>query len=65
VLQNSFPAQITVGDGDYPTVTHAYWALSTSDDEQRTPIAEAETPHKAACWRSSARNWRPSGRASC
>jgi predicted NAD-dependent protein-ADP-ribosyltransferase YbiA (DUF1768 family) len=47
VLQNSFPAQITVGDADYPTVTHAYWALSTSDDEQRTLIAEAETPHKA------------------
>jgi len=47
VLQNNFPAPITVGGATYPTVTHAYWALSTSDDERRELIANAETPYKA------------------
>jgi len=47
VLQNKFPAPITVGGTTYPTVIHAYWALSTSDDERRDLIAQAETPYQA------------------
>jgi predicted NAD-dependent protein-ADP-ribosyltransferase YbiA (DUF1768 family) len=47
VLQNKFPAPITVGGATYPTVIHAYWALSTSDDEQRELIAQAENPYQA------------------
>lgn len=47
VLQNNFPAPIAVAGATYPTVTHAYWALSTSDEDQRARIAETENPYQA------------------
>jgi hypothetical protein len=31
VLQNNYPAPISVHGHEYPTVTHAYWALSAAD----------------------------------
>ncbi|WP_067467219.1 NADAR family protein [Actinomadura macra] len=47
VLQNEFPSPIEVGSVIYPTVTHAYWALSTADPEARERIRAAEHPHEA------------------
>ena len=47
VLQNNFPAPITVGGTTYPTVIHAYWALSVDDDDLRKRIAATENPHQA------------------
>lgn len=41
VLQNDFPAAISVGGRSYPTVSHAYWALSTSDPQLHDRIAAA------------------------
>lgn len=46
-LRNEYPAAITVGGHSYPTVTHAYWALSTGDATHRAIIAAAATPLKA------------------
>lgn len=42
VLQNDYPTAINVRGRSYPTVTHAYWALSSSDPESRDRIAAAE-----------------------
>lgn len=47
VLQNSFPAPIALGGVEYPSVTHAYWALSTSDEAVRARIAGTENPYRA------------------
>lgn len=47
VLRNEFPASIDVGDWTYPTVTHAYWALSVSDRGVADEIASAERPYDA------------------
>jgi predicted NAD-dependent protein-ADP-ribosyltransferase YbiA (DUF1768 family) len=47
VLQNSYPAPITSQGGTYPSVTHAYWALSTSDELARARIAETANPFQA------------------
>lgn len=47
VLQNSYPAPITFQGGTYPSVTHAYWALSTPDEQVRTRIAETANPYQA------------------
>jgi ribA/ribD-fused uncharacterized protein len=47
VLQNNYPVPITIADVTYPTVVHAYWALSTSDKQQRVRIAETENPYQA------------------
>ncbi|MEV6630211.1 NADAR family protein [Actinoplanes sp. NPDC051470] len=48
VLQNDYAAVITVDGHTYPTVTHAYWALSTSDEETHNRIAVAPRVHDAA-----------------
>ncbi|MBF6129467.1 NADAR family protein [Nocardia brasiliensis] len=47
-LQNRYPAPIVVAGITYPTVEHAYWALSTSDETARADIAAAETAYRAA-----------------
>ncbi|MGB3442608.1 MAG: NADAR family protein [Actinophytocola sp.] len=47
VLQNTYPAPITFQGGTYPSVTHAYWALSTSDERARALIAETTNPFQA------------------
>ncbi|WP_242907850.1 NADAR family protein [Actinomadura terrae] len=47
VLQDEYPAPIEVGGVVYPSVSHAYWALSTADAGARERIREAETPHEA------------------
>jgi ribA/ribD-fused uncharacterized protein len=47
VLQNNYPAPITVGGTTYPTVVHAYWALSTSDERERARITATENPFQA------------------
>ncbi|WP_205718273.1 NADAR family protein [Actinomadura sp. WMMA1423] len=46
-LQNDYPAPIEVGGVVYPSVTHAYWALSTEDLEARERIRAAERSHDA------------------
>ena len=40
-LRNDYPATITMGSQNYPTVSHAYWALSTSDPDAHDRIAAA------------------------
>lgn len=40
-LRNEFPAPIRVADAVYPTVGHAYWALSTDDEGARERIRTA------------------------
>ncbi|TDD68250.1 NADAR family protein [Actinomadura darangshiensis] len=47
VLQNEYPSAIEVGGVVYPSVTHAYWALSTADPEARERIRAAERPYEA------------------
>ena len=47
VLQNDYPAAITLAS-NYPSVTHAYWALSTSDPDVRDQIAAAPRGYDAA-----------------
>ncbi|MFF2073466.1 NADAR family protein [Kitasatospora sp. NPDC058162] len=42
-LRNDYPAPITVGEAGYPSVAHAYWALSVAQSEARAAIATAET----------------------
>jgi predicted NAD-dependent protein-ADP-ribosyltransferase YbiA (DUF1768 family) len=46
-LRNDYPAPIVVGEVTYPSVAHAYWALSVAEPAVRTAIATAET-HAAA-----------------
>ncbi|NDU77921.1 DUF1768 domain-containing protein [Actinomadura sp. DSM 109109] len=46
-LQNEYPATIEVGGIQYPSVTHAYWALSTDDPQVRERIRAAERPYDA------------------
>lgn len=48
VLQNDYPATITVDDRRYPSVTHAYWALSTSDPAWHDRIAAEPRSFDAA-----------------
>ncbi|QXJ26693.1 NADAR family protein [Actinomadura graeca] len=47
VLQNEYPSPVEVGSVVYPTVTHAYWALSTADPAAREQIRASERPHEA------------------
>jgi predicted NAD-dependent protein-ADP-ribosyltransferase YbiA (DUF1768 family) len=47
VLQNDYPATVVHGDREYQSVTHAYWALSTSDPDRHDTIAAAERGHDA------------------
>ncbi|MFD4240532.1 NADAR family protein [Streptomyces sp. NPDC058525] len=42
-LRNDYPAPITVGNVDYPSVAHAYWALSVAQPEVGAAIATADT----------------------
>nr|WP_308431093.1 NADAR family protein [Kitasatospora griseola] len=45
--QRGYPAPITVGEAGYPSVAHAYWALSVAQPEARGTIATAETAFAA------------------
>ncbi|GAA3952340.1 hypothetical protein GCM10023085_38580 [Actinomadura viridis] len=47
VLQNEYPAPITIASVTYPTVHHAYWALSTINPEIRDRVRRAERPFDA------------------
>ncbi|MCX4820263.1 NADAR family protein [Streptomyces sp. NBC_01142] len=47
-LRHDYPAPVDVDGVTYPSVTHAYWALSTTDPDARAAIACAETT-AAAC----------------
>lgn len=47
VLRNEYPSPIEVAGRTYPTVTHAYWALSVADDAQRDEILQADRPYDA------------------
>ncbi|MEV0827327.1 NADAR family protein [Nonomuraea rubra] len=46
-LRNEHPAEIEVAGVRYPTVTHAYWALSTADPAARERIAATGRPYDA------------------
>ncbi|WP_217230319.1 NADAR family protein [Streptomyces anulatus] len=46
-LRNDYPAPIDVDGTLYPSVAHAYWALSVADPAERTAVAAAETAHAA------------------
>ncbi|MFE3880743.1 NADAR family protein [Kitasatospora sp. NPDC059146] len=46
-LRNDYPAPITVGETGYPSVTHAYWALSVAQPEVRAAVATAGTASAA------------------
>ncbi|MEU8363283.1 hypothetical protein AB0C27_45445 [Nonomuraea sp. NPDC048882] len=47
-LRNDFPASTKVADAVYPTVEHAYWALSTDDEVVRERIRTASGPEVRA-----------------
>ncbi|MDE3720198.1 NADAR family protein [Nocardiopsis sp. N85] len=47
-LRNDFPVPVTVDGTRYPTVAHAYRALSTDDPERREIVRVAENPHQTA-----------------
>ncbi|MEZ0077143.1 NADAR family protein [Planotetraspora sp. GP83] len=47
MLRNEYPTPIVVASVTYPTVAHAYWALSTTDPAAREQIRAAEAPHQA------------------
>ncbi|MGC0373944.1 NADAR family protein [Streptomyces sp. SAI-229] len=40
-LRNDYPAPVTVDGTTFPTVAHAYWALSTADPAARETVAGA------------------------
>ncbi|WP_369192136.1 NADAR domain-containing protein [Streptomyces sp. R08] len=42
-LRHDYPAPIAVDGSNYPSVAHAYWALSVTDPQTRLAIAAAET----------------------
>ena len=46
-LANDYPAAITLEEGEFPTIAHAYWALAATDMEVRHRIASASTGHEA------------------
>lgn len=46
-LHNAYPAPITVDKAEYPSVSHAYWALSAARPEARAAIAAAASPSAA------------------
>ncbi|MFE6524830.1 NADAR family protein [Streptomyces sp. NPDC057794] len=41
-LRNDYPAPVLVGGDTYPSVAHAYWALSTSDATARAAARDAD-----------------------
>ncbi|GLW31755.1 NADAR family protein [Actinoplanes regularis] len=47
-LSNYFPAPIVVDGQIYPTVAHAYWALSTDDVQWRDRIAAEPNPYQVS-----------------
>jgi ribA/ribD-fused uncharacterized protein len=47
VLRNEYPAPVTVDGAEYPTVVHAYWALSVADPDTAEAVRTADT-HFAA-----------------
>ncbi|MFJ5786575.1 NADAR family protein [Streptomyces hydrogenans] len=42
-LRDDYPAPVTIGGIPYPSVTHAYWALSVTRPEVHDAIAAADT----------------------
>jgi ribA/ribD-fused uncharacterized protein len=46
-LASEYPTPITLPEGTFPTVEHAYWALSTTDRDIREQIARAPTAREA------------------
>ncbi|MEV0373650.1 NADAR family protein [Streptomyces sp. NPDC050636] len=46
-LRNDYPAPVDVEGVTYPSVAHAYWALSAADPTARAAIAAADTPYAA------------------
>ncbi|MFI9004703.1 NADAR family protein [Streptomyces sp. NPDC053541] len=46
-LRNDYPAAITLDGATYPSVAHAYWALSVADPEARASVVAAESGAKA------------------
>lgn len=47
VLRNEYPAPVEYGGVRYPTVTHAYWSLSTADPAAAERVRTAERPYDA------------------
>ncbi|MER8185650.1 NADAR family protein [Kitasatospora sp. NPDC094015] len=47
VLRNDYPAPVLLDGVPYPTVGHAYWALSTADEDHRAAIRAAGTGYAA------------------
>jgi predicted NAD-dependent protein-ADP-ribosyltransferase YbiA (DUF1768 family) len=45
-VRNEYPAEIEFGSVRYPSVVHAFWALSTSDEETRARIRAAAGPRE-------------------
>lgn len=46
-LRSDFPAPVDVGRVIYPTVEHAYWALSTADPAAHDLVRQAESVREA------------------
>ncbi|MDG9710405.1 NADAR family protein [Streptomyces sp. DH10] len=46
-LRNDFPAPVPADGVTYPSVGHAYWALSTTDPDARAAIRDAKTAYAA------------------
>ncbi|MFJ8467384.1 NADAR family protein [Streptomyces swartbergensis] len=46
-LRNDFPAPVLADGVTYPSVAHAYWALSTTDPDARAAIRDADTVYAA------------------
>ncbi|MEU0372304.1 NADAR family protein [Streptomyces sp. NPDC006283] len=46
-LRNDYPAPLVVGGVTYPSVTHAYWALSVAAEDTRAAVVAADTPSAA------------------
>ncbi|MFI6728446.1 NADAR family protein [Streptomyces sp. R-74717] len=46
-LRNDYPAPIVVGEVSYPSVAHAYWALSVAQPEVRAAIVKTDTSSAA------------------
>ncbi|MEW2075549.1 MULTISPECIES: NADAR family protein [unclassified Streptomyces] len=46
-LRNEYPAPVEVDGVTYPTVTHAYWALSVADPALREAVAAADSTFSA------------------
>ncbi|MER5635363.1 NADAR family protein [Kitasatospora sp. NPDC002227] len=46
-LRNDYPAPVVVDGVEYPTVSHAFWALSTEDEQHRAAIRAASNGYNA------------------